>query len=399
MPIGSVFDRRTIIKVIAAGSAFVLAPRETRAAINEPIRLGALVPLTGAGGVWGPKMAFVHKTVVDEVNAAGGVAGQRVEYYYEDDQTNPDTGVLAVRKLIDVNHVVAVMGVWSSAVAAPTLPICWQNKVMMLAIASSDSLSALPHQGYFIRTNVDVLLQGREIGKFAVAQGAKNIFVLLAQTPFNIPMMKGLTEATESHGIKVDSLVYDSRKTSFRSEVDEALRNSPDLILLGGYPQDNIVLLKDIYRASYSGKIVGTGTGVTSQLIDGAGKDVVEGLYVVRPSPAVTSTAYKKLQKIVGMETPDTSLCQCYDQVNLALLSIALAGQSSGTAIRDNIRKIGGPNGQPVDNAIDGLKLIAQGKQINYEGASGPCEFLPDGNVAKALFRTFQVRGGKLVGV
>ncbi len=200
---------------------------------------------------------MVHKMVVDEVNAAGGIGGQQIEYYYEDDQTNPDTGVLAVRKLIDVNHVVAVMGVWSSAVAAPTLPICWENKVVMLAIASSDSLSALPHQGYFIRTNVDVLLQGREIGKFAVAQGAKNIFVLLAQTPFNIPMMKGLTEVTRSQGLKVGSLVYDSRKTSFRSEVDEALRGSPDLIFLGGYPQDNIVLLKDIYRASYSGKIVG----------------------------------------------------------------------------------------------------------------------------------------------
>jgi branched-chain amino acid transport system substrate-binding protein len=399
MPIVSSLDRRTLIKSIAVGSALAIVPRRARAAINGPIRLGALVPLTGAGGVWGPKMAMVHKTVVDEVNAAGGVGGQQVEYYFEDDQTNPDTGVLAVRKLIDINHVVAVMGVWSSAVAAPTLPICWENKVVMLAIASSDSLSALPHQGYFIRTNVDVLLQGREIGKFAVAQGAKNIFVLLAQTPFNIPMMKGLTEVTQSQGIKVGSLVYDSRKTSFRSEVDEALRGSPDLILLGGYPQDNIVLLKDIYRASYSGKIVGTGTGVTSQLIDGAGKDVVEGLYVVRPSPAVTSTAYRKLQKIVGMETPDTSLCQCYDQANLALLSIALAGESSGTAVRDNIRKIGGPDGAPVDNVIDGLKLLSQGKKINYEGASGPCEFLPDGNVARAFFRTLQVRSGKLVGI
>lgn len=399
MPLANVLDRRTVIQGIAVASAFALAPRKAVAAINGPIRLGALVPLTGAGGVWGPKMALVHRAVVDEVNAAGGVGGQRVEYDYEDDQTNPDTAVLAVRKLIDVDRVVAVMGVWSSAVAAPTLPICWQNKVMMLAIASSDSLSALPHQGYFIRTNVDVLLQGREIGKFAIAQGAKNIFVLLAQTPFNIPMMKGLTEATQSHGIKVGSLVYDSRKTSFRSEVDEALQSSPDLILLGGYPQDNIVLMKDIYRASYSGKLVGTGTGVTSQLIDGAGKDVVEGLYVVRPSPAVTSTAYHKLQKIVGMETPDTSLCQCYDQVNLALLSIALAGQSSGTAIRDNIRRLGSSKGQAVDNAIDGLKLLSQGKQINYEGASGPCEFLPDGNVAKAIFKTFQVRDGKLVGV
>jgi branched-chain amino acid transport system substrate-binding protein len=399
MPIENHLNRRTFMKGMAVGSALAIAPRRAKAAFDGPIRLGALVSLTGAGGVWGPKMALLQRTVVDEVNSGGGIGGRQVEYYPEDDQTNPDAGVLAVHKLIDVDHVVAVMGVWSSAVAAPTLPICWQNKVMMLAIAASDSLSALPHQGYFIRTNVHVALQGREIGKFAVEQSVKSIFVLLAQTPFNIPMMKGLTDTVQSKKIKVDSLVYDSRKTSFRSEIDQALRGSPDLILLGGYPQDNIVLMKDIYRAGYAGKIVGTGTGVTSQLIEGAGKDVVEGLYLVRPSPAVNSSAYKKLQKIVSMDVPDTSLCQCYDQVNLALLSIALAGESSGTAIRDNIRKVGGPDGEPVDNVLDGLKLLSQGKTINYEGASGPCEFLPDGNVARAFFRTLQVRGGKLVDI
>lgn len=397
MLISSGLNRRTLLKTMAAGSMLALAPQFARAAIDGPIKLGGLLPMTGAGGVWGPKMALVHQTVIDEVNSAGGIGGQKVEYYSEDDQTNPDAGVLAVRKLIDVDHVVAVMGVWSSAVAAPTLPICWQNKVPMLAIAASDSLSDLPHEGYFIRTNVHVALQGQEIGKFAVAQGAKNIFVLLAQTPFSAPMLKGLTDQVQPQGVKVNSLVYDSRKTSFRSEIDQALSGSPDLILLGGYPQDNIILMKDLYRAGYSGKIVGTATGVTSQLLDGAGKDVVEGLYSVQASPAVTSGAYARLQKIVGMDVPDTSLCQSYDHVNLALLSIAAANASTGVAIHDTIRKIGGPDGEVVDTATDGLKLLAAGKTVNYEGASGPCEFLPNGNVARANFRTLQVKDGKLV--
>ena len=76
------------------------------------------------------------------------------------------------------------------------------------------------------------------------------------------------------------------RKTSFRSEVDQALRMKPDVILLGGYPQDNIVIMKDLYRVGYEGKVVGTGTGITSQFISGAGKDVAEGIYTVQPSPA-----------------------------------------------------------------------------------------------------------------
>lgn len=240
------WTRRSILKAMAGASALGLSPNLAFAQQGGPLRLGGLVPLTGAGGIWGPSMVLIYKTIVDEVNAAGGIGGQKVEFYAEDDQTNPDAGVLAVRKLIDINRVSAIMGVWSSAVAAPTLPLCWQNKVAMLAIAASDSLSELPHQGYFIRTNVHVALQGKEIGEWAVGKGAKSIFVLLAQTPFSVPMMQGLENAVQSKGVKTNYLTYDMRKTSFRSEVDQALRMKPDVILLGGYPQDNIVIMKDL---------------------------------------------------------------------------------------------------------------------------------------------------------
>ncbi len=391
------WTRRSILKAMAGASALGLSPNLAFAQQGGPLRLGGLVPLTGAGGIWGPSMVLIYKTIVDEVNAAGGIGGQKVEFYAEDDQTNPDAGVLAVRKLIDINRVSAIMGVWSSAVAAPTLPLCWQNKVAMLAIAASDSLSELPHQGYFIRTNVHVALQGKEIGEWAVGKGAKSIFVLLAQTPFSVPMMQGLENAVQSKGVKTDFFTYDMRKTSFRSEVDQALRMKPDVILLGGYPQDNIVIMKDLYRAGYEGKVVGTGTGITSQFISGAGKDVAEGVYTVQPSPAVGSAAYRRLQKLVKADVPDSSLCQSYDQVNLALLAAAAARDASGTAIRDMVRKIGGPDGEKVDNVQDGLRLIADGRTINYEGASGPCEFLPNGNVARAFFRTLQIKNGELV--
>jgi branched-chain amino acid transport system substrate-binding protein len=389
--------RRTMLAGMAGASALAMAPSALRAQISGPIRLGGLVPLTGAGGPFGPVMSGVHKAVIDQVNAAGGIGGQKIEYFAEDDQTNPDAAVLAVRKLIDVDKVAAIMGFWSSGVAAPTLPICWENKVVMLAIAASDTLAELPHQGYFIRTNVHVALQGEHIADWAVKQGAKNVFVLLAQNPFSEPMRKGFVSVADPKGVKTEALTYDGRKTTFRSEVDQALAAKPDVIFLGGYPQDTAIIMKDLFRAGYSGKIVGTGTAITPQFIEAAGKDVAEGIYTVQPSPAVGSGAYEKLGALIKKDQPDTNACQSYDQVNLALLSVAAAKAATGVAIHDAIRKIGGPQGEKVDNALDGIKLLAAGKTINYEGASGPCEFLPNGNVSSAIFKTLQVKGGKLV--
>jgi branched-chain amino acid transport system substrate-binding protein len=378
----------------------LFAPTIARAQSIGQIHIGGLMPLTGAGGVWGPIMSNIQRHVVDEVNAAGGIFGQQVQYFVEDDQTNPDAGVLAVRKLIDVDKVCAITGVWSSGVAMPTLPICWQNKVAMLGIAASDALADMPHQGYFIRTYVPISFQGREIGKFGLAKGAKTFFLMLAQNPYSQAMLKGLSDEVVPQGGKVSYVIYDGSKTSFRSEVDQAMKAKPDFIMLGGYPQDSASIMKDLYRNSYDGIVCGFGTAITSQFIQAAGKSVAEGVYTVLPGEAEGSTAYQNLKKIAGDIALDTNACQAYDQINLILLAIAASKQASGEAIQKTIRStIGGPDGEVVGSVAEGLELLAQGKKINYDGASSNCEFLPNGNLPNAYFKTLQIKNGVSVPV
>ena len=121
---------------------------------------------------------------------------------------------------------------------------------------------------------------------------------------------------------------------------------------------------------------------------------------IADPSPAFDSPAYAKLKALVKSDQLDTFMCQAYDHANLAILSMAKGKDGTGTAIRDNIRKIANNEaGVKVDNALDGLKLIAEGKEIKYSGASGPCKFADNGNIIEVLFRTAQVKDGKLVAV
>ena len=60
-------------------------------------------------------------------------------------------------------------------------------------------------------------------------------------------------------GCDAQGLIYDDKKTTYRTEVDQALRSKPDLIFAAGYTPDTIVLLKDIYRAGFKGKVIGFG--------------------------------------------------------------------------------------------------------------------------------------------
>jgi len=391
-------SRRSVLGgALGLGASAALLPAASlRAQPSGPIRLGGLVPMTGGGGAFGPIMRTVHQAVIEEVNAAGGVLGRKIEYFGEDDQTNPEAGVRAARKLIDVDKVSAILSVWASAVGTAVLPLCWENKVMLLAISAADSIADLPHQGYFVRTQPHTVLQGLQFAKFAIARNAKNFYLMMPQTPFTESVFKTIYAECEPKGIKLSSVIYDAKKTSFRSEVDDMMRARPDMVMMGGYQPDNIVMAKDIFRANYKGTVVGFAYGVTPQFVEGAGAEVAENIYGIEPIPASGSSAYGRLKQILKRDYVDYYGAQAYDQTNLALLSIAKAGEASGTAIRDTIRKISDGPGEKVDNAIDGLKLIAAGKEINYEGASGPCKFAPNGNIIECEFRTTQVKGGKI---
>ena len=366
-----------------------------------PIKIAGLVSLTGSGSPFGPNSRIAHQAVVDQVNAAGGLLGRKIEYLSEDDQTNAEAGVRGARKLIDVDKVQAMMSVWASAVGSAVLPLCWENKVMMLAISAADTIAALPHQGYFVRTQPHTELQAKEFARVMLANNAKNVYLIMPQTPFTETVFKAIRDTVEPKGVKVQSAIIDNKKTSFRSEIDEMVRANPDTFMMGGYLAENIVMAKDLFRANYKGRVLGFAYGITPAFMEGAGKEASEGIYsIADPSPAFNSSAYTKVKGLVKRDVLDTFMCQAYDHANLAILSMAKGKEASGTAIRDNIRKISNNDaGTVVDNALDGLKLIAEGKEIKYSGASGPCKFADNGNIIQVAFRTAQVKDGKLVPV
>ena len=388
-------DRRRLLAGSAAIAGLSFSP--IALAQSGPIKIGTLTPLTGAGGPYGPVMVKAVKAVIDEVNAAGGVLGRKVELISEDDQTNPEAGVRAARKLIDVDKVSAILGTWASSVTTAVAPLCWESKTFLATVSGADSITQLPHQGYLIRTQPNTTLQGRKFGEFCLAEKAKRVFFMSPQTPFAKSQFDNIAAAVKAGGGEAASLIYDDKKPAYRSETDEALRFKPDAIVLGGYTPDTSVLVKDLYRAGYEGLKVAFGYSINQKLIESVPAETVEKAYTISPSPAEGSTAYQRLVKLIGVASPDPYTTQIYDQINLILMTIALTGETSGTAIRDNVRKVSqAPGGKKVDNVLDGLKAIAAKEAVDYDGASGPCDFTETGDIADCQFRYEQVRKGKI---
>lgn len=390
-----IFSRRTALKAGAASAALLAAPAVLRAQ-GRAMKLATLTPLTGAGGSYGPSMRKSAVAVVEAVNAAGGLMGKPIEIVSEDTQTNPEAAVRAARKLIDVDKADAIVGTWASSVTTAVAPLCWESKTMLACVSGAGSITKLPHQGFIIRTQPHVELQISSVTKFILADGAKHLAWIGPQTPFAQDSIDIMTDIAKKAGKPVDSLIYEADKTTYRSEVDQIMRNKPDYIMIGGYTPDSIVLLRDFFRAGYDGKILGPAYAVNRKLIDALPPEVTQGIITYAPSPAVGSTAYKRVQEIQGVKDVDPYTAQVYDHANLMILAAGAAGNPAGVAIRDAMRKISQGGGTPVDNAVDGLKLLAKGEKIDYSGASGPCDFTDIGNIESASFRYDRINKGQL---
>jgi branched-chain amino acid transport system substrate-binding protein len=362
---------------------------------SAPIKFGTLTPLTGAGGAYGPLMVKSVKAVVDEINAAGGLLGRQIVLITEDDETNPDAGVRAARKLIDVDKVNAVIGTWASAVTTAVAPLCWESKTMLFTVSGGDGITRLPHLGFIIRTQPDSKLQATRSSGFMLKQGAKKVVVLAAQTPFAASTYETQAAVLKAGGAEpLANIIYDAAKTSFRSEVDQALKFKPDTLFLNSYQPDLQVLLRDLFRAGFEGKKYTLAYAANDKLLASLPPEVTEGLVHYAPSPDLGSPGYAAVKLAIGAE-PDPYSSQTHDHISLAVLAMARAKAATSQAIHDNVRAIGNKDGVKVGSATEGLKALAAGKEINYEGASGPCKFTDIGDIFDCKFRFDVVEKGK----
>lgn len=388
--------RRTVLKGAVASAAAVGMPAVVLAQA-DPIKVGILTPLTGAGGNDGPRMLKAMQAVFEEVNKAGGVMGRRINTVIEDDQTNPEAAVRAARKLIEVDKVSVILGTWASAVTSAVAPVCWESKTFIMTVSGADSITQLPHQGFLVRTQPTSKLQAIAHATYIAELGKRKIGILGIQAPFALATKQHLDDHMKTVGGSVVShVIYEKDKPSYRSEIDQVMAAKPDFLYLNGYATDTVVVLRDLWKANIDLPKFCQTYAVPQATLDANPPEVSEGILTGTPSADVDSNAYKLAADRLGLKEVDGFQAQATDWASLTALTIGKAKDSAGVAMKENIRKISQGGGQKVYSAVEGLKLLADGKEINYEGASGPCDFNEIGDITRCRFRYTQVKKGKL---
>jgi branched-chain amino acid transport system substrate-binding protein len=226
-------------------------PSGSSASSGGSVNIGVASTLSGVFGAYGQAGINGIKLAVNQINSSGGLLGEKVNVLTGDDQIDPATGETVTRNLILNDHVVALFGSVSSAVAAAQETLAAQYRVpIFLHIANDAVLTHGSDRGYAFEfsPNTDMepaasaLAFAREIGR-----GPARIATITPNYVFGLDTVKTFLVDLKKDGVSYTVTNQQTPAlgaTSYTSNLAAILSSSPQYVFLGEYGSDLITLTK-----------------------------------------------------------------------------------------------------------------------------------------------------------
>lgn len=321
-----------------------------------------LNPITGAGSTFGTGMLKSILAAVEAVNAAGGAGGRKLEVVSEDTQTSPQAGVLAAKKLLEVNKVQAILGTWSSGVSLAVIPLTNDANVILMHDSGAPALSMPPAnaKGLGFRFQATNDRFGRAFAEVCVKEGFKRPATMAFNNASGIGNADGFKKAWEAKGGKVvAAVVYEPSQTSYRSELQKVLDAKPDVIVTGSYLADTTILMREWYHSGEATKWILPGWAGNPDLVKAVGAEVLEGVISVDSVSNVNAASFKfyddAYRKAMGQPgSSNVYAAMTWDMVITLALAIEAAGKVDTDSVKAMIRTVANPPGQKVYSFAEG---------------------------------------------
>jgi len=385
----------------SAGLAAFALPTTTIAQEGEPIRIGVLAPLSGAGGAYGPGMIEAARKAAEFINnEAGGVLnGRKIEIVAADSETNPTAGVASARKLLDVNKVVAIGGLWSSSVALAVRPLTLERNIPILVTGTGDEVTQGDNRGLVWRFQARGSDWGAVFARAAYQNGARTASVLAQQAPAWTIMVDPFAQEFKKQGGQIiDVVYYNPGQSSYRAEVEKVFSKEPDAVFLPSYLPELSAIAREVYRSGFTSKIYSNSSAADAEgaFIKNVGAEVSEGINHIQSIPPAESTAYKTFARLAGIPENTLSIfpSNVWDQVAVLALAIEKSGSADPSVFTKSILDVVNGPGETVEDPVAGLKALREGKSIAYSGAGADFEFVPTGDQLHRTYGHFIIKNG-----
>ncbi|VAW16526.1 Branched-chain amino acid ABC transporter, amino acid-binding protein (TC 3.A.1.4.1) [hydrothermal vent metagenome] len=394
--------KKTLLTAIALSALGAASPAMAQ------VKLGFLGGFTGPIESLTPPIFAGAKLAVHEINAQGGILDGKTLELIAGDSTCADATAAAnaADKEINTDNVSAIVGPMCSGatISAANNAGIPGNTVMISPSATAPSVSDVKDNDLLFRTAPSDAYQGDVLARLLLSKGIDNIAITYVNNDYGKGLADALSAAFEKNGGTVAiSEGHEEGKADYRAELGSlAASGAQTLVVLAYANGSGQTILRQAVEAGDFTQFVGGDGMVSNELLKGIDASAVNGMIATKPgTPDLPGASiYSILASAEGLDPTAIFAPQAYD----ATFILALAIEQKGSADRDGMSKaVRAVATAPGEVILPGewskaVKLLAAGKDINYEGASGQQEFDAVGDVPGTIVE-MKVENGAFVEV
>ncbi|MCT8974315.1 ABC transporter substrate-binding protein [Microbaculum marinisediminis] len=266
-------------------AAMGIIPNGTSAQGSNSVKIGLILPLSGAGTFEGQLGTEGARTVVDMINEDGGIlGGRKVEIVEYDDKSSPEEGSSAARRAMDQDGVDAIVGNMFSPVALAMKEVT-RDKILHVAIAPQHPNVTKEGHKWLFRMNETTLMRGANFSKFICENmDLKSVAILAINDDYGRNDAENFEKYFTDCGIEVKSVeFFQKTDTDFTVQVSKIRGIGPDGVYVAANAiSQGATIYKQLKQLGYRGTIIASGGNISPKLVELSGS-AIEGVFSVSP--------------------------------------------------------------------------------------------------------------------
>ncbi len=370
---------------------------------NQTFKLGYVLPETGDLAFLGPPQIDAVKYAISEINKNGGVLGNDVPAVVGGDEANDQAIASQSADRVLSSGVSAIIGAAASGMSLAII-----DKITGAGVAECSGSNTAPtftdyqDNGLYFRTAPSDALQGPVLANVVVGDGHSKVALVARADDYGKGLEDATAKALESSGATVAlKETYDPKATNYDSVVQKVVAAKPDAVVVIAF-EEGKQILKGLIESGLTTDKVGLygADGLRNtdlaKLVDPSNPGVLAGMKGTAPASADNPQFVKDL-KAFAPDLKETQFApQVYDCVNLMALAAEQAKSTDANVYKDVVDGLT-KDGEKCTSFADCKKLIDEGKDIDYDGASGPLDFTSAGEPGSATIEVYGFnKAGKL---
>ena len=387
-------------KLIIAAFMFVSSFGTNVMADGHAIKMGIILGFTGPIESLTPAMAASAELAFKEASDSGSLlGGKKIEVVRADSTCVDSAAATAAAEGVISQGVAAIMGADCSGVTgAIASNVAVPNGIVMISpSATSPGLTDLADNGLFFRTAPSDKRGGQVLADATKDKKIKSVAITYTNNDYG----KGLADMYKlglaSHGIKVTAEIsHEDGKADYSSEVATLAAAGGDAVAVLGYLDQGGkgVIQAALDSGAFDTFVLGDGM-VGQSLADAFGKDLSKSIATRPGSTGKGAGIFESVAGAANIDPEAPYTASSYDAGALLVLAIQAGKSADRASIAKNVMDVANAPGTKIypGELKKGLDLLAKGKKVDYEGATGVA-FTSVGE-AEGSFLEQEVKGGK----